>query len=417
MSFNQTQKLNDPFASVRIAEYRNLMLGRFVFIMGLRMMGTLVGWWVYELTNAPFAIGIIGLSEVVPAVSLALYAGHVIDISEKRKLLLRGVALYFLAAGMLFFLSTKNTSARLNNYQIAFGVYAVIFCTGIIRAFTGPVFGTVIAAIVPRNILQNATTWSQGVWLSASVIGHAMGGILIGSFGISATLAIISCLVAFGFIFMFQIKSKPPIASVGEKKTWDSVKEGIRFVLKTKEILGALTLDLFAVLFGGAVAMIPVFAKDILKVGAEGFGWLNAAADIGSICIIIILTVFPLRKNQGRILLFAVAGFGMCIIVFALSKSFILSFFALLISGIVDGISVVVRGTILQLNTPDNMRGRVMSVNSMFINSSNELGQFESGVAAKLMGVIPSVVFGGSMTLLVVFTTWFKAPTLRKMEY
>jgi MFS family permease len=413
----EIQQLNNPFASVQIKEYRNLMIGRFLFIMGLRMMGTLVGWWVYELTNAPFAIGIIGLSEVIPAVSLALYAGHVIDISEKRKLLLRGVISYFVAASVLFALSTKKIAFHFSNYQIAIGVYAIIFCTGIIRSFTGPVFGTVIAAIVPRNILQNATTWSQGVWLSASVIGHAVGGILIGSFGISTTLLIICVLVAIGFFFMYQITPKPPLPEVTEQKTWDSVKEGIRFVLKTKEIFGALMLDLFAVLFGGAVAMIPVFAKDILKVGAEGFGWLNAASDIGSIIIIIYLTFKPLRKKQGRTLLFAVAGFGLCIIVFALSKSFLLSFIALLLSGIVDGISVVVRGTILQLNTPNAMRGRVMSVNSMFINSSNELGQFESGVAAKLLGVIPSVVFGGSMTLLVVIVSWFKAPTLKKMQY
>jgi MFS family permease len=216
---------------------------------------------------------------------------------------------------------------------------------------------------------------------------------------------------------MYQLSPKPPLNEPGEKKTLDSVKEGIQFVFSTKEILGALSLDLFAVLFGGAVAMIPVFAKDILQVGAIGFGWLNAASDIGSILVVVILTLFPLRKKQGKKLLFAVGGFGLCIIVFALSKIFWLSFVVLLLSGILDGISVVIRGTILQLKTPANMRGRVMSVNSMFINSSNEFGQFESGVAAKLMNVIPSVVFGGSMTLFVVVVTWLKAPSLRKMEY
>jgi MFS family permease len=216
---------------------------------------------------------------------------------------------------------------------------------------------------------------------------------------------------------MWRIKSKPALKEAGEQKTLESVKEGIRFVFKTKEVLGALTLDLFAVLFGGAVAMIPVFAKDILKVGAIGFGWLNAASDIGSILVVILLTVFPLHKKQGRKLFFAIGGFGICIIVFALSKSFWISFAALLLSGFLDGISVVIRGTIIQLKTPDNMRGRVMSVNSMFINSSNELGQFESGIAAKLIGVVPSVLFGGCMTIFVVATTWFKAPALKKMEY
>ena len=195
------------------------------------------------------------------------------------------------------------------------------------------------------------------------------------------------------------------------------MKEGVRFVFKTKELLGALSLDLFAVFFGGAVAMIPVFAQDILKCGPVGYGWLNAASDIGSVTIIITLTFFPINGGQGKKLMYAIAGFGICIITFALSKMFWLSFAALVISGLLDGISVVIRGTILQLKTPDNMRGRVMSVNSMFINSSNEFGQFESGVAAKLLGVIPSVVFGGCMTLLVVTTTWFKAPALKEMEY
>jgi MFS family permease len=411
------QKTSDPVAAMRIAEYRNLMLGRFLFIMGLRMMGTLVGWWVYELTNEPFAIGLIGLSEVIPAVSLSLYAGHIIDISEKRKLLLTGVSLYLLCASLLLLLSTHFTSQFLSNHWITFCIYIIIFFTGIFRSFTGPSFGTMVASIVPKELLQNATTWNQGIWLSASVLGHASVGFFIAGLGNSASLGIIVSLVTVGLFFMWRIKPKPPLNEKGEKKTLESVKEGIRFVLKTKEVLGALSLDLFAVLFGGAVAMIPVFAKDILHVGAVGFGWLNAASDIGSILVIILLTIFPLRKQQGRKLFFAVGSFGICILVFAISRSFWISFVALLLSGIVDGVSVVIRGTILQLKTPDNMRGRVMSVNSMFINSSNELGQFESGVAAKLLGVVPSVVFGGCMTIFVVVTTWFKAPALRKMEY
>ena len=274
-----------------------------------------------------------------------------------------------------------------------------------------------VAQIVPKSSLQNATTWSQGTWLSASVTGHAIGGFLIAALGNTGTLTCIVSLIIIAFGFLFQLKKKSALNKSGEKKTLESVKEGIRFVIKTKEVLGALTLDLFAVLFGGAVAMVPVYARDILQVGAEGFGLLNGAADIGSIIIVVLLTLTPLKKQQGKKLFFAVAGFGICIITFALSKIFLLSFIALMVSGMLDGVSVVIRGTIMQLKTPDHMRGRVMSVNSMFINSSNELGQFESGIAAKIMGVIPSVVFGGCMTLLVVGTTWFKAPSLRKMEY
>jgi len=408
---------NDPFAAVRIQEFRNLLMGRFVFIMGLRMMGTLVGWWIYVLTADPFAIGLIGLSEVVPAVSFALYAGHIIDQSEKRKLLLKGVVFYCMAVMVLLFISSSFTGQYLNSHRIAIAIYLVIFCTGIIRAFTGPVFSALIAHIVPRNILQNATTWSQGTWLSASVTGHATGGFLIGAVGITGTLIVICCLITTSFFLLSRLKQKLPFTIKGEVRTWESVKQGLGFVFKTKEILGAICLDLFAVLFGGAVALIPIYARDILKVGPEGFGFLNAAADLGSIIIVILLTLFPLKKKQGKALLLAVAGFGACIIVFGISKIFLLSFIALLISGMLDGISVVVRGTITQLKTPDAMRGRVMSVTSMFVNSSNELGQFESGMTAKLMGTIASVVFGGSMTLLVVLITWFKAPTLRNMEY
>jgi len=417
MTEGQLTQKKDPFGALKITEFRNLMLGRFLFIMGLRMMGTLVGWWIYELTNEPFAIGLIGLAEVIPAVSLALYAGHVIDISEKRKLLLKGVALYWVCAIALLLLSTNLTTGTFSNLQIAIGIYFVIFCTGIIRSFTGPSFGTLVGEIIPKDLLQNATTWNQGIWLSASVLGHAMVGFFIAGFGNTGSLSIVIAMVTIGFVFIAKIKPKPPHKQEVEQKTLESVKEGIRFVVQTKEVLGALSLDLFAVLFGGAVAMIPVFAKDILKVGPIGFGWLNAAADIGAIIIIFIITLFPVHQQQGKKLLLAVGGFGICIIVFALSTTFWVSFTALVLSGILDGFSMIFRGTIVQLKTPDHMRGRVMSVNSMFINSSNELGQFESGLAARAMGVVPSVVFGGIMTLLVVTTTWFKAPSLRKMEY
>lgn len=417
MSSEQIVQKKDPFGALKISEFRNLMIGRFLFIMGLRMMGTLVGWWIYELTNEPFAIGLIGLAEVIPAVSLALYAGHVIDISEKRKLLLKGVALYWICAIALLVLSSNIGSGAFSNLQIAIGIYFVIFCTGIIRSFTGPSFGTLVGEIMPKDLLQNATTWSQGIWLSASVLGHAIVGFFIAGFGNTGSLWIVLGMVTIGFVFISKIKPKPPHKQEVEQKTLESVKEGIRFVVQTKEVLGALSLDLFAVLFGGAVAMIPVFAKDILKVGPIGFGWLNAAADIGAILIIFIITIFPVHQQQGKKLLMAVAGFGICIIVFALSTTFWISFTALLLSGILDGFSMIVRGTIVQLKTPNHMRGRVMSVNSMFINSSNELGQFESGLAARAMGVVPSVVFGGIMTLIVVTTTWFKAPSLRKMEY
>jgi len=415
MEFEQIK--TDPYAAMRIPEFRSLVMGRFLFIMGLRMMSTLVGWWIYNLTNAPFAIGVVGLAEFIPAFSFALYAGHVIDNSEKRKLILRGMLLYLSAALVLVFLSTAFTALRMSSHHIALCIYAVIFCTGIIRSFTGPVFNVILAQVVPKKALQNATTWNQGAWLFASVTGHASGGFLIAGLGNTGTLVVIACFIITALAVLLQLKPKPALNDPGEKNTWESVKEGIHFVYRTKELLGAISLDLFAVLFGGAVAMVPVYARDILRVGPRGFGFLNGASDLGSIVIVILLTFFPIRRKQGKKLMLAVAGFGTCIIIFGLSKIFMLSFLALMISGILDGISVVTRGTIMQLKTPDHMRGRVMSVNSMFINSSNELGQFESGLAAKFLGVVPSVVFGGCMTWLVVIGTWMKAPSLRKMEY
>ncbi len=406
-----------PLEALRIPQFRNLVIGRFIFIMGLRMMSTLVGWWIYNLTNAPLAIGIVGLSEFIPAVSLALYAGHVIDISEKRKMMLTGVGLYGLSAVMLLILASPLGTNHLNRHYIAACIYLIIFGTGIVRSFTGPIFNVMLAQVVPKNKLQNAITWNTGIFLSASITGHAVGGFLIAGLGNAGTLVVIVLLVILAFVILTSLKRIQPLNDRHEKKTLDSVKEGLSFVFKTKEILGAVSLDLFAVLFGGATALIPVYARDILMVGAKGFGFLNAASDMGAVFVVILLTVFPPRRKQGKKLLLAVAGFGTCIIVFGLSRLFGLSFAVLLISGILDGISVVTRGTIMQLKTPDHMRGRVMSVNSMFINSSNELGQFESGIAARILGVTPSVVFGGCMTLLVVAFTWFRAPVLRKMEY
>lgn len=406
-----------PFASLKYKEFSVYLSGRFLFILGLRMIGTLVGWWIYDLTKDPLALGFVGLAEVIPAVSLALYAGHVIDLKDKRTMMRITVSLYALCALMLTFISTAYFYDRMGKSVVIGGIYFIIFLTGAIRAFSGPTFNSMVAFIVPREMLPNAITLNSGTYLSAAVLGHAGAGFLIAFTGITGTLIAISISIIASFFILLNIHKKPPMPRSGEKKTWESMKEGLRYVYRTKELLGAMTLDMFSVFFGGAVAMVPVFARDILKLSPIGFGWLNAANDIGSILIIATLAVFPLKKNQGKILLFAVAGFGLCIITFGFSKIFWLSFVALMIGGILDGISVVIRGTILQLKTPDEMRGRVNSVSSMFIMSSNELGQLESGVAARLMGVVPSVIFGGSMTLLVMIFTWFKAPALRKLNY
>lgn len=397
-------------------EFRYFIVGRFIFIMGLRMTGTVIGWWMYILTGSPLALGLVGLSEVVPALLLALYAGHYIDINEKRNLLLKCVLLYVACIVLLLLLASPYSHSNFKPWTIAACICGVIACTGAIRAFSGPTFSAMISQIVPKELLPNAASISSATWLVGSISGHALGGFLIAYIGIFKSFGMILIFVLTGY-FLLRNLSVKPILHKATSNTWESVTEGLRYVFKTKEILGAMTLDLFAVLFGGAVALVPVFAKDILHVGPIGFGWLNAALDIGSIIMVTILTIKPLQRSQGKILFYTVAGFGICIICFAFSKVFWFSFLSLMLAGCMDGVSVIIRSTILQLKTPDEMRGRVMSVNSMFINSSNELGQFESGVAAKLMGTVTSVVFGGCMTLAVVVITWFKAPSLRKMEY
>jgi MFS family permease len=408
---------SSPFASIRIKEFRLYIIQRFFFIMAMRMIATVVGWKMYELTKNPLAIAFIGLSEAIPAISLALYSGHVVDKSDKRTLLFRMLILYFLCATALLYITFQQTEVSMGKKFVQFAIYGVMFFTGVFRSFSGPATSSILAQLVPKTILPNAVTWSSSTWLSASVIGHASAGFLVDYAGYTGTFILIMSYIAIATIALIRIERKPIVHSNKGQATWESVKEGLRYVFNTKELLGALSLDMLAVLFGGTAAMIPFFASEILHVGPIGFGWLNAAADIGSMIVIITLTFKPLGKKQGLKLLCAVAGFGISIIAFGLSEIYWISFMAFLLSGAMDGISVVVRGTILQLKTPDEMRGRVSAVNSMFINSSNEIGYFESGVAAHFLGKVPSVVFGGTMTLLVVGIMWFKAPTLRKFEY
>lgn len=407
---------NKAFEALDNKEFKFFIAGRFIFIMGIRMTSTIIGWWVYTLTNSPIALGLVGLSEVVAALSFALYAGHYIDRNENRNLLLKCIILYMCCVLIFLFLSDPDILKTNHPWTTASLIFAVIAFTGAIRAFSGPTFSALISKIVQKKQLPSAATISSATWLTGSIIGHAMGGFFIALIGIHFSFVVVLIFIISGYLLLSKLNSKPVIVHVAQN-TWHSVKEGINYVFKTKELLGALSLDLFAVLFGGAAAMVPVFAKDILNSGPTGFGWLNAATDIGAIIMVIALTIYPLQRKQGKLLFYSIAGFGICIIIFAISKIFWLSFLALMISGCMDGVSVVIRGTILQLKTPDELRGRVMSVNSMFINSSNELGQFESGMMAKLMGIVPSVIFGGCMTIAVVVATWFKAPALKEMEY
>lgn len=399
-------------------EFRYYIIVRFFYIMALRMVATVVAYQLFHLTKSSFAIGIVGLSEFIPVFSLALYAGHLIDRSDKRTLLLKGILSYGLCVVALIVVTMPSIASRFTVNNLALAFYIVVFFTGVIRAFAGPTSNAIIAQLVPREILQFAASISSTSWLAASILGHASAGFLIAGVGVHATFYVILAYILISALLLSRISKKPIMHTDLTVTAWDSVKQGLKFVFGHKILLGAISLDLFAVLFGGAVALIPEVASKILKVGPIGFGWLNAAIDIGSCIMIVSITLFPLLKKQGKKLFFAVAGFGSCIILFGLSETYWISFAVLLVAGMLDGISVVIRGTVLQLTTPDEMRGRVSSVNSMFINSSNELGQFESGFTARIFGgARPAIIFGGCMTLLVVIITWFKAPGLRKFEY
>ena len=399
----------DALKALKNQEFRNLITGRFFIILAFKMTSTLLGWWVYELTGDPFSIGLIGLSEVIPAVGCALYAGHFIDMNEKRRLLLICNFAYVILLGSLLIPAWSQASLGISNKEITYFIYFVVFLTGIVPAM--------IPKIVSKELLPRAITINQTTFLAASVMGHAMCGFLVSLLQIKGTLVVIVSSLFVAFFFYFKTKPQHSEFKDQEVNVYESIKEGLHYIFKTKEIVGALTLDLFAVLFGGAVALIPVFAKDILQLGAVSYGFLNAASDIGAGISIFTLTFFPLRRNQGKLLLFSVFGFGACILLFGISEYFILSFLALLMSGILDGVSGVIRGTIVQLKTPDHMRGRVMSINSMFVMSSNELGQFESGVAARLFGAVNAVVIGGSITMLIAVVVRLTSPKLRDMEY
>jgi predicted MFS family arabinose efflux permease len=271
--------------------------------------------------------------------------------------------------------------------------------------------------LVPKQKLPNATSWHSSSWQIAAVSGPAIGGLLYGEKGITFAFIIMIIMLTLSVLLLFFIKPKPPVVLLQKEPMLKSIQHGFKFVWQSKEILGVLSLDLFAVFFGGATALLPYFSDQILKSGPEGLGILRSAPGIGAILVMLIINFIPMKKDQGRIMLYCVAGFGLMMIVFGLSTFFWISFAALLISGVLDGISVIVRSTVLQLKTPENMKGRVSSLNSIFIISSNELGAFESGFAARLMGVVPAVVFGGTMTVGIVVYNWIKNPTVKRLSY
>lgn len=405
----------DPYAALRIKEFNIFLLVRFFLVFGWSMQFIVIEWQVYSLTKDPLSLGIIGLMEIIPAFTMALFAGHIVDQKEKRNLFALCIAAFSLISLGLFLL-TSDAVADWSTKAILYSIYALVFFGGFLRSFFGPIIFSLIALIVPKKVYPNAATWSTSTWKTAAVLGALFGGFSIGWIGVANTLCLVFVLVVISFFINFLIKKKPILNKKVGEPIKESLKEGVRFVFQNKAILGALTLDMVAVLFGGTVAILSVFAQDILKVGPEGFGLLNASISIGSIVTMLITTYIPINKNTGKKMLISVFIFGLSMIAFGLSSIFWVSLLALFISGAADGISMIIRQTILQLKTPDDMRGRVSSVNSMFVGSSNELGAFESGLAAKLIGPVAAVVFGGTMTLITVVTIGIKNPILRNLD-
>ncbi len=409
--------MKQAYHVLRHPEFRLYIFSRFFFILVLNMQATLISWKVYEITKDPFSIGLIGLIEFLPAVIMAFYAGHIIDLSDKRKVMLAAMAANVLLTITLTFITSNFSLQTFGSASVLTVIYGVVFCTGILRAFSGPTSFAMVSQLVPKEELPNAITWHSGSWQIGAVSGPALAGILYGTIGVTPTFSIMIGLFVAALVPVALMRAKPPLARGSQESMLFRIREGFRFVWRTKEVLGTISLDLFAVFFGGATALLPYFADVVLKAGPQGLGLLRSAPAFGSLFVLVLVTIRPLKVQQGRLMMFCVAGFGAMIILFGLSQLFWLSMFALFMSGLLDGISVIVRSTILQLKTPDDMRGRVASLNSIFIMSSNELGAFESGFTSRLMGVVPAVVFGGSMTLLVVLYTWIKVPTLKKLQY
>ncbi len=389
---------------------------RFALIFGWSMQFIVIEWQVYALTKDPLSLGLIGLFEFAPAFLMALFAGHIVDQREKRNLLALCIAAFSLISFGLFWLTSQSVIEAWSKNSILYSIYALVFFGGFLRAFFGPTIFSLVALIVPKKIYPNAATWNSSTWQMARVLGVGFAGFSISWIGVHWSLCVVFGLVVFSFIMLFQIPKKPILnPKIGENIV-SSLTEGLSFVFKTKAVLGALTLDMVSVLFGGAIALAAVFAQDILKVGPQGFGVLVAAPSVGAFLTMLVTAYIPISKNAGMKLLVAIFGFGVCIIVFGLSSVFWISVVALFFSGVTDGVSMVIRQTILQIKTPDHMRGRVSSVNSMFVGSSNELGALESGLTAKLMGTATAVVFGGTMTLITVVTTALVSPTFRKLD-
>ena len=404
----------DSYAALRFWEFRNFTVARLFITIASQMQAVIVGWQIYEITKDPLSLGLIGLAEAIPSICVLLFAGHITDTNDRKRIVLFSVFLMTFCSLLLLIISSDSVSFFTSHKVMA--MYSAIFLSGIGRGFSAPSFFAFVSQLVPKETLPNAITWNTTTWQTGAVTGPAIGGLLYGFVGAVNTYMTILVFWILAVSLVLPIRKKPVPEIIGINSLKERLTAGLKFVFERKIILGTISLDLFAVLFGGAIALLPIFAGEILFTGPQGLGALRAAPSVGAVIMAVYMTRRPFTKNAGRNLLVSVFGFGLCIIIFGLSKNFFLSLFILGLSGAFDSVSVVIRATIIQLMTPDNMKGRVSAVNSIFIGSSNEIGSFESGVAAKILGTVPSVIFGGMMTILIVAFVTIFSPAIRKLK-
>ena len=405
---NATQ---DAFAALRYRDFSIVTLNQFCLTLAILIQEIIVAYSLYTITKDPLTLGLIGLAEAIPFIALSLWGGYFADRFNKQTIM--KICLFFAIPLplILWGLFHAYTLKQIELSTLSWGVYAVIFGLGTIRGFYNPSATSLKPFLIPRELYANGATWTTIGWQSGVIIGPMLGGFMLAFLGRETSLISVAVLLSLCFLLV-NLLSKRTFPKIETERVLQSLGEGFRFIAKTKIVLWAISLDLVSVLFGGVIALLPIFAEDILKIGPEGLGYLRAAPSIGALITMIALTRFPPTRHAWRNMLLAVAGFGLFTLLFAYSNYLWLSLFTLAMTGACYSISVVIRQTILQIYPPENMRGRVAAVNGMFVSSSNELGAFESGLAAKYLGPVIATVFGGSMTLLVVALSWAKTKDL-----
>lgn len=404
---------HDPFAALRYREFTFFGLGSFLLTTALLIQEVVLGYEIYRVTHDPLALGLVGLAEAIPYMSLALFGGHYADRYDKKRIMQISL-LVILAGSAVLLWATLPETRQIHNDRFLLGViYSVVALIGFARGFFSPASSSMKAFLTPREVYANAATWYSSFWQAGAILGPGLAGFLYAFMGMTGTLWLVIALMAGVLLLISLIAGKPiPAPSRETTSVWASIREGIGFVFGNKLLLYSISLDLVAVLFGGVVAILPVFAQDVLHVGAEELGILRAAPSVGAVLTLLGTAVWsPVRKAWLNMLI-AVAGFGLATLVFAFSTHFWLSVLMLFLTGAFDSISVVIRQAILQLVPPDEIRGRVISVNSIFVSASNEIGAFESGLMAKLFGAVPSVLAGGGLTLLIVGFVWVRSREL-----